>query len=263
MKLRTVAAVLNKIYAQKQMPSGSQTSICCHPDTRLTLDQLGTVYPEYAPTFANRDHFISAHHRFLSAAINPSTGGLFLTAPGLLDNSNGQEIHGWLRIPDALKLYEMAYYSPGDILELGTYEALSTCIMAEAIRDAGGSRSLITVDIEKRSQALTNARLCGLDKLIDFQIDDAIRAIGKLGSRSFGFVFVDHSHTYYHVKMVCDLLPVILAPSGFVLFHDYNDPRNGRDPDYGVYQAVADGLPSNAFRSCGTYGCTALYQRHP
>ena len=52
----------------------------------------------------------------------------------------------------------------------------------------------------------------------------------------------------------------LVAAGGFVLFHDYNDPRHGADPEHGVYQAVADAMPAGRFEFCGVYGCSCLYR---
>jgi hypothetical protein len=241
------------------MFASQRSSISIHPDTFLRSDQLGSFYPEYRPTFSIPGGFLNAHHRFLATAVNPGNGGALLTAPGLLDHTVGSPIQGWLRIQDALKLYELAYCCVGEILELGTYEGLSTCIMAQAVRDAGRPGRITTIDIEPRAAARLNARYCGVDTVIDFRIGDAVQVVAEL-PRPYGFIFVDHSHTYQHVSAACALQAQLVAAHGFVLFHDYNDPRNGTEPDYGVYQAVADALPSEQFEFCGVYGCSALYR---
>src|ERR1700728_4334116 len=46
-------------------------------------------------------------------------------------------IPGWLAPEDALKLYELAYFSPGPILEIGMYCGRSTTILATAVADSG------------------------------------------------------------------------------------------------------------------------------
>ena len=60
----------------------------------------------------------------------------------------------------------------------------------------------------------------------------------------------------------CRLLPGVLEPGAFCLFHDYNDPRNADplDDDYGVYQGVTDGLAPARFSFWGIYGCTGLFR---
>ena len=229
-----------------------------HPETYLTQAQLGTLIPSYKPTLFDAG-YIDDHHRFLAHAVNRGNGLIHLTAPGLMDHAGGTPINGWLRPEDALKLYELGYYSSGDILELGSYEGLSTCILAQAMIDAGRPGTVITVDLSYREPVAENARLCGLNSRINIVTADAAEAIKSLHPKRFEFIFVDHSHTYEHVRAACLLLSTIAAPDGFVLFHDYNDSRNGEEPDYDVYGAVVDSMPKG-FRFCGIYGCTGLYQ---
>ena len=241
-----------------RLVSQIDTRINFHPESVPRAEQLGVVIPCYRPTFAF-DGYINRRHHFLAQAQNPNTGLTLLTAPGPLDHAEGRPINGWLRVEDALKLYELAYYCSGDILELGSYEGLSTCILAEAMRDSGRDGSLFTVDLSYRQQLVDNARICGLDRRINIITADAPAAIKSLSPKRFEFIFVDHSYTYDDVKSVCLLLREITVSSGFVLFHDYNDARNGKEPHYGVYQAVIDHLPKQ-FRLCGVYGCTGLYR---
>jgi len=66
--------------------------------------------------------------------------------------------------------------------------------------------------------------------------------------------------------LTCDRMGEVVAPGGFVLFHDYKDARNRRPPfsgdhnEYGVLAAVFDRLPPD-FQFIGCFGCSGLYQR--
>lgn len=202
--------------------------------------------------------FINPHHAFLD--LTPKNALLALTAPGLLDHNRGTVMQGWLWKADALKLYEMAYQATGDVLELGTYAGLSTCIMAQAVIDSGREGHVVAIDIADFGWKL-NADLNQVSHCIDFQLGPAIEKVQGLiaAGRKFGFVFVDHSHTYAEVAAICPMLDKVMQPGSFVQFHDYNDPRNGHEPDYGVWQAVIDKLPSS-FQFYGVYGCSGLYR---
>ena len=70
----------------------------------------------------------------------------------------------------------------------------------------------------------------------------------------------DHDHGYAAVRAVCDLLPGILPPGGYALFHDFNDSRNTTG-EYGVYRAVAEMTAGAAMRFAGVTGCCALVQK--
>ncbi|MEZ4837503.1 MAG: class I SAM-dependent methyltransferase, partial [Caldilineaceae bacterium] len=106
-----------------------------------------------------------------------------------------------------------------------------------------------------------------LHRQVTCRTADAVAAAEAYATaqRQFGFVFVDHSHAYEPVYGVCRVLDQIIAPGGFCLFHDYNDIRNAdpEDKEYGVYQAVVDGLNLDAFEFYGIFGCCGLYRRAP
>src|SRR5438128_632925 len=80
--------------------------------------------PPFRPTYAYGDGFVNESH------------ASYQTCPAnehLIDLG----ISGWLRREDALKLYELAYFADGPILELGSYHGLSTSILSRAAHDAG------------------------------------------------------------------------------------------------------------------------------
>jgi predicted O-methyltransferase YrrM len=169
---------------------------------------------------------------------------------------------------DALTLYELGYGCEGDILELGCFHGLSTSILAEALAARGlARRRLLSIDNEAYAVAMTRGTIdnAGLGDWVELAQTDATSACKKLlhAARHFGLVFVDHSHSYAAMLPVCRMLAGLLAPGGYVLFHDYNDGRNA-DPnnaDYEVVRAVADGLEPNAVEFVGIFGCSALFRK--
>jgi len=227
-----------------------------HSDTWIPTAELGSVIPRYRPTFReNGSAYINEHHAF------------YATCPLINDTIIDVGIPGWQRREDALKLYELAYYVPGDILELGCFQGLSTTIMAQAIADSATSRSITSVDIELPNLFKTwqHVRARGLRRYVHLRWGDA-RKISRRqisSKRRFALVFVDDWHSYESVLGACRLLPDLLIDGGFCLFHDFNDVRNAdhSDPDYGVAQAVQDGLAADAFDFYGIFGCSALYRK--
>jgi len=178
-------------------------------------------------------------------------------------------IDGWLLLADAMKLYELAYFCSGDIIELGTYKGLSTSIMAEASRDSGREFEIITVDLDTQHSAdaklgMTCRRTPGRENVHFFAYDaiQFVKNTAKAG-RLYELAFIDDSHRYEHVYDICVDLHRILVPRAFALFHDYNDPRNAHPDaaDYGVYQAVHAGLSKDYFEFWGVYGCCGLFRR--
>jgi len=176
-------------------------------------------------------------------------------------------IDGWLLPADALKLYEMAFYCAGDVLELGAYRGLSATVMTRAINDNGREARIISIDLDTISIEASRNQLDlvpGGDRALFF-CDDGASAIRNLASikRKFGFAFVDHSHIYEHVYEAASSLHRVVELGGFALFHDFNDPRNSLESevDYGVYQGALDGLKADRWEFWGIYGCTGLFRR--
>lgn len=229
----------------------------------MSLAELGSRIPSYSPTFDFPTEFISEFHKLLATC--PIRDGLLIQ----IRNRRwfGRIIDGWLRREDALKLYEIAYFATGDILELGSYRGLSTFILAHANFDSPHKKIIYSVDLDPSSVAITrrNLRWRGLGAHVQTMCGDALRVVEGMAStgKQFAFVFVDHSHACEDVYSVCCRLARIVAAGGFCLFHDFNDSRNREEGnvDYGVYQGVTEGLGSEEFEFFGIYGCTALYRR--
>lgn len=233
-----------------------------HPESWLPLESLGSRMPPYAPTYDFPPPFIDGAHREIA--------GYPLLDDALIQVKNrrwlGRVIPGWLRRDDALKLYELAYFARGDVLELGTYHGLSAAILARAARNSPIPKRVETIDLNpaRTKAASRNLRSLGLLAQVTARSAEAVLAVREHAAnrRQFAFVFVDHSHAYAPVYEVCRALDLIVAPGGFCLFHDFNDSRN-RDPkneDYSVFQAVGDGLDKRRFEFYGIYGCSGLYR---
>jgi glycosyltransferase involved in cell wall biosynthesis/SAM-dependent methyltransferase len=235
----------NGVVAAVRVPSGATT--------------LGQVIPPWRPVLARlprlADGYVSEGHRRLAAR-------------GAPDAMLQGDVPGWLWMADALTLYELAYGCEGDILELGCFHGLSTSILAEALAARGlPRRSLLSIDKEAEAVALARGTIdnAGLGDWVNVAQSDATSACKELlhAARRFGLVFVDHSHSYAAMLPVCRMVAGLLAPGGYVLFHDYNDGRNA-DPnnaDYEVVRAVADGLEPKAVEFVGLFGCSAMFRK--
>lgn len=241
--------------------TGQQTTLALqrHTDTALQREELGERGLPYRPTYSFAGAYIDAEHERLA--------GLALVDQILIQLPNGdsgEPVLGWLQRADALKLYELAWFSPGDVLEIGTCHGLSTIVMAKALRAADRGRSIYTVDLDAgcTRAATGNLARAGLVDWVTATTEEAARAIRRLceTSRRFTLAFIDHSHAYDPVLAVCKVLPDVLLPGAFVLMHDYNDPGNREGGEYGVYAAVRDGLSPQRFEFYGIYGCAALFR---
>lgn len=228
-----------------------------HPETWIEFDKLGTR-SVYKKTFSFQGDFINPQHRFYSECKT----GLF-GIPFALDIG----IDGYLQRGDALKLYEMAYFCQGDILELGTHKGLSTSILLGAVHDAGRQCVIETVDVDPVAVESAKASIGRRPsaQLVHFNVQDAGSFLRSAAAekRKFGFMFVDHWHGFEATLEAAEFGRELLTDGGFILFHDYNDPSNF-DPEhvYGVYQAVAETLlPDERFTFFGNFGCCGLFRK--
>ena len=218
---------------------------------------IGSIIFPYKKTYGIEGDFINDAHRFYSQCQ--------VQDQILIDTG----IEGWLRREDALKIYELAYFSCGDILELGCFKGLSTSVIAQAIADSGRRLNFSSIDLVESHVIQTKNTLSRILRKINGKVHVAegnafCESLVNEG-RSFGFVFVDHSHEFCLVQSAAKLLNYLVAPGGFCLFHDYNDSRN-KDPndhDYGVYQGVHEGLDMNKFEFFGIFGCCGLFRMKP
>ncbi|MBF0551638.1 MAG: class I SAM-dependent methyltransferase [Deltaproteobacteria bacterium] len=232
-------------------------------DKTITGATLQKYITTYRPTFDLFDQYIDEYHRRLADMSRVSPG----------DPNVAAHIPGYLVKADALKLYEMAYYCEGDILELGCYAGLSTSIMATALSASKSKNGrIIGVEIsparaEDTKRNLAKMNVAGRAEVIcgDAQevCDNLIAANAK-----FGFIFVDHSHSYEHTYEACKRIPALLVPGGYCMFHDFSHVANfvATDPEYGFHffgvpHAVLDALTDEDFELLGIYGLAALYRR--
>jgi predicted O-methyltransferase YrrM len=225
-----------------------------HPDTWVELDALRTVRP-YRRTFRFVGRYISPFQRALAYAPTDCMG-----IKGLINLG----IPGYLHPEEAMKLYELAYFNAGDVLELGTFHGLSTSIIAHALHDRAGG-SLVTVDSVPEHSAAAAANIREGRERVDLLTGDANIWMDALiaQGRRFGFIFVDHWHSYEATVQAVERSLLLLSQGGFVAFHDYTARANATD-DQGnkVYQAVrAAVVPSPHFRFMQVCCSMGVFQR--
>lgn len=117
-------------------------------ETRIQLSEAGAWRP-YVKTFDFQGPAINAFHQSLASAPLGRMGVPFCIDLG---------IDGYLATAEAMKLYEMALFCEGDILELGTFRGLSGSIIAQALSDKG-TGYLETCDIDPASSALAETTI--------------------------------------------------------------------------------------------------------
>ena len=177
-----------------------------------------------------------------------------------------RELDGWLLDGDAMKLYELAYFASGPILEIGTYRGKSAVLMAQALRDGGRAGPVVSLDVDREGldAAASEAAARGLgDRLVL-----ARGTAEALFRRTPGFAptlfFLDGDHSRRGVARDLRALRDRVPQGALLLFHDYHDERNADPsvPDYGVPQAVAASWVPRDCDFGGIFGVCALYRRH-
>jgi hypothetical protein len=193
--IRSTMSRLKRLLDPRPEDPFADRELSRHQDSWIEPQKLGSIIPPYRPTYPFDEGFINQNHAYYASC--PAIDGVLVDVG----------IPGWLRREDALKIYELAYYSPGDILEIGTYQGLSTSIIATAIADSS-RKSVLTVDLspEFSGKARSHLQARGLETNVTFFANDAAVFCEKLVAegRQFSFIFVDHSHEY---EPGCDGLP--------------------------------------------------------
>jgi predicted O-methyltransferase YrrM len=193
--------------------------------------------------------------------VSPDTNARLIASWPVKDGLIATRPRGFLRPADALSLYDIARYGTGRVLEIGSAWGLSTTILCRAVK-ARRTGKLVSFEIAPDFQRLTRLaiRELGLSPWHEMRGGEASQLMEQAVRReeSFSAIFIDHDHGSEASHAACRLLPRLLAPKGFMLFHDFNDPLN-QTGEYGVYDAVRAMLtahPGLAFY--GMPGCCAL-----
>ena len=176
-----------------------------------------------------------------------------------------RHLPGWLRREDVLKLYELAYFANGSILEIGSYHGKSAIIMAGAARDSGCGATVFSLDVD--TNALRPARKAAADQGV---ADNVIFVRGSVRAffrawRGFepSLVFVDGDHSYRGVSRDLQVLRSRVPRGAMILFHDFNDPLNGepRDAEVAVREAVLESWVAEDCDFGGVFGACGLFVR--
>lgn len=180
-------------------------------------------------------------------------------------------IPGWLAPEDCRKLYELAYFADGPILEIGTYCGRSAVTMAMALSDAGRDHPIVTIDIDPAAVGLghRNARAHEVGDRIVFVCSPADRFLATAPDFEPALVFIDGDHSAPGVLTDLDAVAPHVRPGTLVFFHDYlpdelpdteGFPVSPRPID--VAAAVESSwIPEHA-DFAGTFGWSALYRVH-
>jgi len=214
---------------------------------------LGAEIPPHQPLYSGYEHAIDEDHAQIAG----------LSAPGGLIDVG---LPGYLRVPDAMALYELAYFSAGDVLEVVAHSPLSSLFFGQAIINAGRSARLVSVETITDYAPLAQAAMTnlGLDDLCERHAGEPLPLLDKCiaAGERFGLIFIDFDQSREALSPIATRLPALLKPGGCVVFHDFNDVNNsGPEPLYQIYSVVEDLLGSGQFVFVDVIGCCAILQQ--
>lgn len=138
-------------------------------------------------------------------------------------------IEGMMYPQDALKLHELAWFSAGDILEIGTYRGRSAAIMASALREAGNPARILSLDIDATSIAAARSNLAraGVSDRATLAEATASELLPRLTGFRPALVYVDGDHTFRGAGADLAAIEPIVDNGAIVVLHDYA----GYEPD--------------------------------
>lgn len=201
----------------------------------------------------------------LSYAPSYDFGAADLGEPQQAACSAVSEIPGWLRPEDALKLYELAFFTPGPILEIGSYRGKSSVLMSLALRDARNPARLYSVDVDPVAQgaAAQAAARHGVAERPTYVRGSVAALFAAMPGLRPAAVFVDGDHSLEGTRRDLEALRERVPSGALLLMHDYADARNAdpAEPEYGVVEAVRGSWMEGDCAFGGAFGCCALFRR--
>jgi hypothetical protein len=151
------------------------------------------------------------------------------------------DIEGMMYPQDAFKLYELAWFSPGPVLEIGTYRGRSAAICALALDAAGNPNAVISVDIDGDGLRAAAEALRRLDvgPRVTLIEGTATALLRRLPGLRPGLVFVDGDHTLRGVSADLAALRPVVPVGSIVVLHDY-EGYEAADPHWVQVAEAAD-----------------------
>jgi hypothetical protein len=173
------------------------------------------------------------------------------------------DIEGKLYDEDAQKLYELASFTPGPILEVGVYRGRSTTVMAKALASAGNPARIISVDIDAQGLATAAKNLArhGVAEKATL-VEGTASALAKAapGLRP-GMVFVDGDHSFRGALRDLKAIERITPDGALVVMHDYEGYAD-EDPYWiQVEPAVRASWLERDGRFIGRFGLSGVFLR--
>jgi predicted O-methyltransferase YrrM len=154
-------------------------------------------------------------------------------------------VEGWISLRTAIVLFDAVISNgchPGDVIEVGAFKGLSTCVLslaakrvgkrvksfelfsglpqADPILDADFKPGMFTASVEEYEK---NVRAFGRRECVDLIVGDARQNLKTVGSNGFSVAFVD-TDTYEVTRDVLLQLSTLAKGGEIVIIHDYYAP---------------------------------------
>ena len=127
------------------------------------------------------------------------------------------DIQGWMHIDEAKILWDTIQHYD-QCLELGTYQGLSTWIIAQANPNC----EITTVEIFEHNTTQARKNCCDFNH-IEYVTADSNEWLRDCGKK-FNWIFVDHSHESFYMDETLMLLRQCVTEDHLILLHDMHLP---------------------------------------
>jgi predicted O-methyltransferase YrrM len=139
------------------------------------------------------------------------------------------KVEGWCRPAERAVLYALARYGPGagEIVEIGTWQGLSTLYLAAGSKVAGREQ-VTTIDPDTADNWATvhrNLLYAGVADWVTVLTAESTAAAREWAGQPIRLLYLDGDHHYEQVVRDFQAWQSFVAPGGVVAFHDALEPR--------------------------------------
>jgi predicted O-methyltransferase YrrM len=220
-------------------PDGSAPALLVRPDKH---DQW--FARTWEPTSGDEHEFLGPEHE------------------QILELTEGLEGLGYPE--DSQKLYELAWFSPGDLLEIGTFRGRAAATMAMALESAGNPARVVSIDIDAGvlEDAARGLAAVGLANRVTLARGTADTVLSRMPELRPGLVFVDGDHSYRGVMRDLTAIEPLVPNGSIVVLHDY-EGYTAEDPYFRhrVPEAAGDSWLATQCDFLGRYGLSGAFVR--
>lgn len=125
---------------------------------------------------------------------------------------------------DLLEMARTCQTVPGDVVEVGSWQGLSTLCLCLGM---GPSKRLISFDLLHNvngAMLLQNLTDAGFVDQVELVPGDCSDTVPQRKLKSVALAFIDHDHKLITTQHMHDALWPVISPGGILAFHDYQHP---------------------------------------